>query len=131
MVERNVANAPSLTTDVGQKKMKQYHIKADTVSFSAEGGILTLAFAETDKAYLLMQRDDDDSAVYLEVNDQINSGYNLVSALTLGPGELSMTVNPEFHNLGNPDTIRITYPNTDQNTKAVREGLKQVMKNES
>ena len=116
--------------------MKEHRINADVVSFTTDGGIQTLAFAEKQEgerqpAYLLIQRAKTDRDVYVEVNDQINSGYNLISAMTTGRGELTMKVKPEFRNLGNPDSIRLTYAPTDQNTKVVDEGLRQIMKNGS
>ena len=112
--------------------MRDYRINADVVSVTKDHGVLALGFSDTvagqgQPIYLLLQRAGKDKAIYVEVNDQINSGYDLITAIADGPGELTIKVKPEFRQLGSPETIRVTYAVTDRNAEAVREGLKQIM----
>lgn len=71
-----------------------YRFSASKVSFSEEDNVLTVGFASTESdAYVLFQRDlnfggPDDEGVYIELNDQINSGYSLVTKCVVAPNQL-------------------------------------------
>ena len=112
--------------------MKEYRINANVVSLTKDDGILTLGFSDTvatddQPIYLLLQRAEGEKAIYVEINDQLNSSYDIIMEIANRPGDLIIKVKPEFKKLGNPETIHVTYTATTQNTEAVHEGLKQII----
>ena len=117
---------------MARNEMNEYRINADVVNWTNAEGVLTLGFLNTTNGqgqpiYLLLQRAERETAVYIEVNDQINSGYDLITALSDKGGDLAVMVRSEFQGLGNAGTIRVTYPLTDRNREVVQEGIKQIM----
>ncbi len=80
--------------DVRDSLPETYRFSASNVSFAEEDNVLTVGFASTESdAYVLFQRDlnfggPDDEGVYIELNDQVNSGYSLVTKCVVAPNQL-------------------------------------------
>ena len=108
-------------------------LKTEIVSFDQSEATFTLGFAHQKDGeiseYLILERSnepEDDDGVYLEIDDQIHSGYNLVQNLLKSEGFIDLELSKE---LGNPPAkkIRVEFDATPENEKKVENGFSKIL----
>jgi hypothetical protein len=70
-------------------------ITASLVTSDLVDGIETLGFSETqsgDGRYVILEKGADDETIYLEIDDQINSGYDAVDGYSVKEGRVELSL---------------------------------------
>ena len=109
----------------------------DTVAFDIRDNASMLFFARTADSgdisdYILIMRaegDEFDDAVYLELNDQQFSGYDLVQEARLTDNVLTIELREPAEELDGATDIVLTFDATDENKTSVESGAFRVLGN--
>lgn len=109
----------------------------DTVAYDVRDQTSMLFFAKTTAAgdiedYLLIMRaegEDFDDAVYLEVNEQLLAGHDLVRAARLTANVLVLSLHEPAKALNGATEIVLNYEDTDENRHSIEIGAFRVLGN--
>ena len=108
----------------------------DTVAFDVRDDTSMLFFARTTAAgdiedYLLIMRSDNDETggVYLEINDQLLAGHDLISEARLTDNLLILELHEPAPALEGADQIALTYDADSDNQTSMEVGAFRVLGN--
>lgn len=107
----------------------------DTVAFDVRDETSMLFFARTSGKgeildYLLVMRaegDGLDNAVYLEVNEQLLAGHDLIREARMTGNVITLALHEPASTLGGIDEIVLTYEETDENRASLERGAFRVL----
>ena len=100
----------------------------DTVAFDVREATSMLFFARTSSTgdiedYLLVMRAEGaDDGVYLEVNDQLLAGHDLVRSAELAGNVLMLKLREPAASLGNTEQIVLAFDDTEENRSGMEAG---------
>lgn len=107
----------------------------DTVAFDVRDDTSMLFFARTTDDgdildYLLVMRaegDKFDAAVYLELNEQLLAGHDLISEARMTGNVLTLALHEPAESLGGISEIVLTYDETEENKASLELGAFRVL----
>ena len=107
----------------------------DTVAFDVRENATMLFFARTTSEgdiddYLLLMRtieDDFDSSTYIEINEQLFGGHNLISEAALMGNTLTLHLHEPAAELGGVSEIVLTWADTPENGASIEAGAFRVL----
>ena len=107
----------------------------DTVAFDVRDQTSMLFFAKTSDSgdiddYLLIMRSEDpelDSSLYLEVNETLLAGHDLVRAARLTANVLVLTLFEPAKSLGGAAEIVLNFTDSDENRHSIESGAFRVL----
>jgi len=102
----------------------------DTVAFDVRENATMLFFARTTKTgdiddYLLLLRatgEEYDDSTYLEINEQLYAGHNLIREAKLTGNVLTLALREPAAALDGAEEIVLTYDETSENRECVEKG---------
>jgi len=109
----------------------------DTVAYDVRDDTSMLFFAKTSNAgniddYLLIMRaegEDFEDGVYLEINEQLLAGHDLISAARMTANVLVLSLHQPAAALGGATEIVLSYDDTDENRRSIESGAFRVLGN--
>lgn len=107
----------------------------DTVAFDVRDDTSMLFFAKTTDAgdiqdYLLIMRaegEDNEEEVYLEVNEQLLAGHNLIREARMTGNVLALELHEPAEALGGVNELVLTFDNTSENKVSLETGAFRVL----
>ena len=107
----------------------------DTVAFDVRESATMLFFARTTangdiEDYLLLMRaegEDDDSAIYLEINERQFAGHDLIKEARLTGNMLTLELRQPASELQGAADIELTYDDTPDNKSGIESGAFRVL----
>jgi len=110
---------------------------ADTATFDeiGEAFVSGLAIGEGVETYLMFLSSggegDDDCGVYLEYNDKVNAGYDLISACRLCRGRVEVDLSGTLGDLEDVDGFDVTLQVDDPTFQSFADGLVKVFRGDA
>ena len=80
--------------------------------------------------YIVLQRaesEEHDDGVYLEIDDQINSGYNLVQSASCENAVLTLKIEPCFQRLASPSDVVVRFQENDETRARIDLGTRKIL----
>lgn len=107
----------------------------DTVAFDVRDGTSMLFFAKTTSTgdiedYLLVMRAEEnnqDEQVYLEVNENLLAGHDLIKSANMTANVLMLTLHEPADVLGGVSEIVLSYSDSEENRQSVEAGAFRVL----
>jgi len=106
----------------------------DTVAFDIREETSMLFFAKTNGAgeiedYLLVMRAADEDAVYLEINDQLLAGHDLINEARLASNMLTLALHEPADVLDGASELVLTFDDSEDNKTSLEAGALRVFGN--
>ena len=115
--------------------MSTFNLHANKVSLDVINGAWVLSFGETSPTgdvshYLMLQRaecEEYDEGIYLEIDDQKNSGFNLVKRARCAGGRLTLDIEPCLQRLGSPSEVVVSFHEDERSRAQIDRGTKKIL----